>query len=188
MGHTNEFQALTLLLSPKEFWTPEADVSFVLMWFEVPFGSSVVAYVKNCTSVWRKNSAHIKGNFNVLVADAVRIVRLSNWKEWRSLRGDFFVHLSCTEVDNFCSRVTTCLQQYIKLIYAKHSCMSDFFKKIRELCWIICWRIPVCSTSLWASIAMDFASKFIFIRSDELFSVKYFRRLLAAVHFSHAKF
>lgn len=44
------------------------------------------------------------------------------------------------------------------------------------------------STSVWALIAMDFAYKFIFIKSDELFSENCFRRLLAAVRFSHTKF
>lgn len=129
MGHTNEFQALTLLLSPKEFWTPEADVSFVLMWFEVPFGSSVVAYVKNCTSVWRKNSAHIKGNFNVLVADAVRIVRLSNWKEWRSLRGDFlYIYLVLRLIISAAVLLLVFSNILNSFMQSTHACQI-FFKK-----------------------------------------------------------
>lgn len=69
----------------------------------MPFGSSVVGTYKELyTIVWRKLSVHI----NVLVADAVRFVRLSR----DQLRCDFFVHLSSTDVDNFWSCVSACLQ------------------------------------------------------------------------------
>lgn len=62
------------------------------------------------------------------------------------------------------------------------------FEKLQGTMLLYVEELKFYSTSVWALRAMDFAYKFIFIKSDELFSENCFRKLLAAVHFSHTKF